>query len=258
MITCFRGGLSRLLIALVLLQAVVAFPAQAAELVVGIATNFAPLAFRRDGKLVGIEADNAREVGALLGRRVRMVELQFADLLPALQVGKVDVVMSGISVTEDRRRQVAFARPFMTVGQMAIIRSADIARFGPPRAIHAPGVRVGVVQGTTGQNYANEAMTDARVRAVRDSKEAFAELRAGRIDVFIHDAPTSWAIAESPQNSDLFSLYRLLTREDLAWAVRRDDKQLLAQLNEARDQLERSGRLQAIQNHWIPIKVEVQ
>jgi len=253
----FQRGLLRLLLASVLLPGLAAVPALAGDLVVGIASNYPPLAFKRDGKITGIEADNAREVGASLGRRVRLVEMPFADLLSALQAGKVDVLMSGLSVTPQRRQQVAFARPFMTVGQMAIIRSQDIARFGHPRAIYAPGVRVGVEAGTTGQKYASESMPDARVQTLRDSREAFAALRAGRIDVFIHDAPTSWGIAEAPENADLFSLYRLLTREDLAWAVRKDDQQLLAALNRARDQLDKSGRLQAIQNFWIPIKVEV-
>jgi polar amino acid transport system substrate-binding protein len=96
------------------------------------------------------------------------------------------------------------------------------------------------------------------VQPFRDSDAALAALRARRIDVYIHDAPTSWGIAGSPADADLFSLYRLLTVEELAWAVRKDDPQLLAALNDARDRLEQSGRLQAIQNFWIPVRVEVQ
>ena len=100
-------------------------------------------------------------------------------------------------------------------------------------------------------------MPQAVVSDHTSPEQAFAALRASDIDVFIHDAPTSWRIANSGKDSDLFSLYRLLTHEQLAWAVRKDDQALLQQLNKARNALERSGKLQAIQDFWIPVKVEV-
>ena len=55
----------------------------------------------------------------------------------------------------------------------------------------------------------------------------------------------------------MLSLYRPLTREELAWAVKKDNKRLLEQLNRALAQLEETGRLRAIQNHWIPLTVQV-
>lgn len=232
-------------------------PVAADTLVVGLSPDYEPLVFKQQGKLVGIEPDNAREIASLLGMKLRYVEMPFAELLPALASKKIDVVMSGLSITEQRKAQVAYVEPFMQVGQMAIIRSSDIARFGYPRAIYGAGVRVGIESGTTGAMFVNESMPEAIVSGYTRPEQAFAALRADDIDVYIHDAPTSWRIANSGDNSDLFSLYRLLTHEQLAWAVRKGDQQLLQQLNKARNALEQSGKLRAIQDFWIPVKVEV-
>ena len=252
------GVIPRLLVTLLLSHCLVAAPAMAGALVVGVSPDYKPLVFKRNGKLAGIEPDNAREVASIMGRSVRFVELGFDELLPALQDGKVDVVMSGISVTEERKQKVDFSRPFMSVGQMAIIRSADISKFSFPRAIFRPGLKVGVEPGTTGAQYVSEAMPLVTTLYFDGSPAAFAALRAKKIDVYIHDAPTSWGLADTGGDSDLFSLYRLLTHEELAWGVRRGNSSLLAELNAAHDSLASAGKLQAIQNFWIPVKIEVE
>ncbi len=229
----------------------------AETLVVGLSADYEPLVFRRDGELVGIEPDNAKEVASLLGMKLRLVEMPFEQLLPALQAGKVDVLMSGLSITEQRRSKVVFVTPFMRVGQMAIIRSSDVARFGYPRAIYGPGVRVGVEPLTTGAKFVRDSMAEAVVHDYTRPEDAFTALREKKIDVYIHDAPTSWKLANSREYNDLFSLYRLLTQEELAWAVAKHNDTLLARLERARTELEQSGKLRAIQDFWIPVKIEV-
>jgi polar amino acid transport system substrate-binding protein len=232
-------------------------PVLADTLVVGLSPDYEPLVFSKDGALVGIEPDNAREVAAALDMQLRFVELPFDELIPALNSNKIDVVMSGLSITQARKQQVDYVEPFMQVGQMAIIRASDMSRFGYPRAIYRPGVRVGVEPGTTGAQFVSESMSEAAVSEFSRPQQAFAALRGNTIDVYIHDAPTSWRMANSDENSDLFSLYRLLTKEQLAWAVRKGNNKLLQQLNQARARLERDGRLRAIQDFWIPVRVEV-
>ena len=106
---------------------------------VGISPDQPPLAFRQDRDLAGIEVDFARELARALGRRVRFVELDWKALIPALERGDVDVVMSGLSITPERAERVLFATPYMRAGQLALIRSADLARFGSPAALRRGG-----------------------------------------------------------------------------------------------------------------------
>ena len=224
---------------------------------VALSPDYMPLAFKQEGKLVGIEVDNAREVGNILGREVVFVEMKNAEYVDALKTGRVDVVMSGYSITPEREAQVAFAQPFMEVGQMAIILAEKAGALGHPRALYRKGIRIGVEPGTTGDSYVRQNFPDATILNYPDPAYAFAALRAGAADVYVHDAPTSWNLASSRKDQDLLSLYRPLTREQLAWAVKQDNIFLLNQLNAALAELRQNGRLGAIQNYWIPVTVQV-
>jgi len=224
---------------------------------VAMSPDYKPLAFMLDGKRVGIEVDNAKEVGKYLGRPIEIVVLKQSDYIAALNDGRADVIMSGYSVTPEREAQVSFADSFMQIGQMAIIVADKAARYAHPRALYQPGVRIAVEPGTTGDAFARDAFQQAQILNYPDPSYAFAALRAGAADIFIHDAPTSWALASSREDQDLMSLYRPLTSENLAWAVRKGNTVLQGQLNAALEHLRANGRLRAIQNYWIPLTVQV-
>jgi polar amino acid transport system substrate-binding protein len=215
------------------------------------------LAYLQDGRIVGIEADNAKAVSALLGQELTLVALPFEALIPALQTGEIDIIMSGMSITAERSEQVHFTDAYMKVGQMAIMSTSKVAHFSQPWVLHSEGVRIGVEPGTTGAQYVGAALGGAKVSFFENPEAAFAGLRSNQIDLYIHDAPTSWQLATSTANSDLISLYKPLTDEKLAWAVRKDDTRLAARLSDALQTLKRNGTLGYIFNRWIPVTVEV-
>jgi ABC-type amino acid transport substrate-binding protein len=231
--------------------------ATAAGLKVGVSADYPPMAYKQEGRIVGIEADNARAIGAIIGQDMTLVDMPFEKLIPALQAGEIDVIMSGMSVTSPRSEQVLFTDSYMEVGQMAIMSTDKVGRFSQPWALYSEGVRIGVEPGTTGADYVATELKDAQVTFFKDPAAAFAGLRSDEIDLYIHDAPTSWQLATSTENSDLISLYKPLTQEKLAWAVRKDDEPLAARLNDALLTLKRNGTLGYIFNRWIPVTVEV-
>jgi ABC-type amino acid transport substrate-binding protein len=231
--------------------------AAAEVLRVGLSADYPPLHFRQDGRIVGIEVDNSRAVGEFLGRRVELVELPFERLIPALLDGQIDVIMSGMSVTAERSRQVAFTDPYLRVGQMAIMHRDKVGRFSQPWAVYREGVRIGVEPGTTGASFAERELKDAVISYFPDPASAFEGLRKDRIDLYIHDAPTSWQLAIGTENDDLLSLYAPLTEEMLAWAVRPADSELALELNRALGTMKSNGTLQYILNRWIPVRIEV-
>jgi len=224
---------------------------------VGFSPDYPPLVYKQDGRVVGIEADNARAVGEILARPITLVELPFEQLIPALAAGRIDVIMSGLSATAQRSKQVAFTDAYMRVGQMAILHKDKVARFAQPWSIYREGVRVGVERGTTGDAFAQRELKDAKISYYDDSAAAFEGLRRDEIDLYVHDAPTSWQLAQSMENDDLISLYAPLTEEMLAWAVRLEDAALAAELNQALALMKSNGTLQYILNRWIPVKIEV-
>lgn len=229
----------------------------AGSLRVGMSADYPPLHFKQDGKFYGIEVDSAMAVGRMLGRRVELVQMPFDELIPALVAGKVDVLMSGMSVTAERSKQVRFTDAYLRVGQMSIMHKDKVGRFSQPWAVYREGVRVGVEPGTTGEAFAERDLKDAVVKRYRDPEAAFNGLRNDEIDLYIHDAPTSWQLANGKDNQDLISLYTPLTEEMLAWAVALDDEILAQELNESLAVMKANGSLQYILNRWIPVTVEV-
>jgi len=242
---------------LLLLLTFTAVSAMGAGLKVGVSADYPPMAFKQEGRIVGIEADNAKAVGSIIGQEMTLVEIPFEKLLPALQAGEIDVIMSGMSITEARKEQVIFTQPYMDIGQMAIVSTAKVGQFSQPWTLRRAGVRVGVEPGTTGAQYAESELKDAEVKFFADSEAAFAGLRGDEIDLYIHDAPTSWQLATTSDNNDLISLYTPLTNEELAWAVRKDDESLAGALNTALSTMKGNGTLRYILNRWIPVTVEV-
>jgi polar amino acid transport system substrate-binding protein len=225
---------------------------------VGVTPLYPPVIFKEGDTYRGIEAELAVLVGRDLGRPVVYIELARDDLIPSVLRGEIDVVMSGMSVTPERAERVRFTEPYMDTGQLAAVRTKDLAKFGQPHQLRAPGVRVGFVRNTTGANFVEAKLPRSIQLDFEGADEGIAALRANDVDVFVHDAPTIWRYTLAPDNRDLAGLYRVLTKEGLAWAVAPNNAALLAELNQSLKGLRESGRLVAILRKSIPIRIEVQ
>ncbi len=222
---------------------------------VGVAPTYQPVIFEQDGVIVGIEADLARALGQVLGRPIAFERYLFSELIDALERGEIDVIMSGMSVTPEREERVRFVTPYMKVGQLALIRSSELLRLGQRRSIYRSGARVGYARGTTGEEFVANRLMRARSFAFDDVDSGIRSLRAGRIDFFVHDAPTVWRLAGDPTSNDLQGLYHPLTEEHLAWAVRPQDTKLHALLDATVSHWNREGLITPIVNRWIPVRV---
>lgn len=227
-----------------------------APLRVGMAPNYPPLAFKEDGKMAGIEVDFAERLGKALGRPIEIVETEWELLGPALAEKKIDLVMSGTSITEQRRQRVDFTVPYLTVGQMAIVRVEDYAQLHDPAAMDQPQMRVGFVSRTTGEQWAREHLKKAKLHGYRDTEEGVAALENNQIDYFIQDAPAVWRVTGGFKHSNpkLRGLYRPLTEEQLAWAVPKDNPALLAQLNAVLEEWRRDGTIDDVLDDWITVR----
>jgi len=226
---------------------------------IGTSASYPPLTFRQDGELQGVEVDLARAVGEDLKVKTDVVEMPWEELIAALNDNRIDVIMSGMSVTDDRSTQVLFTDPYMKIGQMALIRSADLVQWSQPRAVYAKGARIGVKTGTTGEAFARNELPGALVTSFTGIDEGTDALANNKVDIFIHDAPTIWRLAANTatQKAGLMGLYRPLTDEYLAWAVRLQDAGLANALNQSLTKLKNDGTLGQALGKWIPVQVKV-
>lgn len=249
----FRGA-AALLLAVALSGAAAA--EDAPPLRVGMAPNYPPLAFKDDGQLKGIEVDFAEKLGPALGRKIEIVETEWEQLPDALAEKKIDLVMSGTSITEARKERVNFTDSYLTVGQMAIVREADFPTLREPAAMDQPSSRVGFVSRTTGEAWARANLKKAKLHGYTNTAEGIAALENNQIDYFIQDAPAVWRVTGGFKNerTGLKGLYRPLTTEELAWAVPKDNPALLAQLNKVLAQWKKDGTLDDVIDDWITVK----
>jgi ABC-type amino acid transport substrate-binding protein len=225
------------------------------EFRIGIVPNYQPLAFKFRGQLVGIEVDFAKQLGKELDKQITFVETPWSELIPALVEGKIDIIMSGMSVTEERAQLVSFTEPYMQIGQMGLVRARDQAAFANQEGFLDTTSRLGFVSNTTGELVAKAVFVKATLKPQPTVEDGLAALRRGAIDVFIHDAPTVWRVGGNPGEKELTGLYWPLSEEPLAWAVRKSDVPLQFALTQRVKEWKLSGRLQQIMSQWITLRI---
>jgi len=218
---------------------------------VGVARTAPPLVFVRDGETVGLEADLARRLGDELGMQVEFVPTFFPNLIMQLRGGHIDIIMAGMTVTEDRARRIAFTDPYLTVGQVAVVQTGEASLYPTGEAIRQTRRKVGVEIGSTGENFARENMPQARVTGFPTVAKAFDALRAGAVGMVIYDSPAAeWEVTQQDA-PDLIIVGEPLTREQLAWAVQKDETELHNRVNRALAKWKTDGTLNATIAKWI-------
>jgi len=231
-------------------------PASGEPLRVGIAPNYPPLAFEENGVLKGIEVDFAKRLGPALGRPIELIRTKWENLGDKLAEKKIDLIMSGTSITEERKEKVNFTDPYLEVGQMVIVREQDFIALRDPKAMDRPASRVGFVSRTTGEQWARKHLKKAKLHGYASTDEGIQALKDQQIDFFIQDAPAVWRVTGGfmNENQHLKGLYRPLTKEELAWAVPKDNPELLKQLNAVLKQWKKDGTLNEVLDKWITVR----
>lgn len=220
---------------------------------IGINPTAPPLIFKEGIRTVGLEADLARALAQELGKTVRFVELDWNDLIPALLENRIDIIMSGMTITKARGIRIAFAEPYLKAGQMALVLRENYHRYPSLSSIKTSSSRIGVEKGTTGEFFVQQEFLLARKISFPTSEEGIQSLVEGRIDLFVHDAPVIWWMASEREAEGLTPLSFLLTREELAWGIRKEDRELLQSANRFLETWKNDGRLQKTIAYWMPL-----
>ena len=235
-------------------------PADENVLRVGVSTNSPPFVFKQSGEIVGLDAELAKEFARFIDRKLRFVELNWNDQIPALLKKRTDIIMSGMTITKMREMRIAFSSPYYQTGQMAVVRKENQNRF--PAGYYgilgqSPNMRFGVVKGTTGEMFVRKYFDSAKkITAYNKAEDAMSALLTpvlvNRIDILVHDGPILLMLLAKKQSAKLTVVPSLLTEEDLAWGVRKTDPELLKSANRFIDDLRQSGKLAEMTQRWIP------
>ena len=158
---------------------------------VGVSTNYPPLIFKQGEDIVGVEAELAGELAAYLGKRPVFVEVAWADQVDQLVAGDTDIIMAGMSVTQERLYKINFTKAYFKTGQMVLVANKPVFQHlnnFPALRAQVVSMRVGVVENTTGEIYVREHLNMARKIVRYPSSDAAIEaLKGDKIHMFVHD-----------------------------------------------------------------------
>jgi polar amino acid transport system substrate-binding protein len=227
------------------------FAADSLPLRVGITPNAPPMMFKESGKIVGMEPDFAQALGQALARPITFVEVGWDEQIPALLDNKTDIIMSSMSITRPRQFRIAFSKPYLQIGQMALVRNEDASRYGLGFP-YQPSGTIGVKKGTTGDFLVQQEFPRNKRRQFTAGAEGARALARKKVDLFIGDSPMIWWLASVNEVNNLTAVPILLSDENLGWGIRKSDHQLLDAVNSALEQMMKNGKLAQIVRRWLP------
>ncbi len=215
-----------------------------ATLVMATNAEFPPYEFYEGDKVVGIDAEIAAAVAEEMGMELKIEDMAFDSIIAAVQSGKADIGVAGMTVNEDRLKNVNFSTPYTQAAQVIIVKDGS--------AVATPddltGKKIGVQLGTTGDIYAGD-IADATIERYNKGFEAVQALLQDKIDAVIIDREPAKVFVS--QNEGLVLVDEEFTVEDYAIAISKDNEELLTKINEALAKLETSGKLQEIKDKYI-------
>ncbi len=223
---------------------------------VGVCPDYPPVIYKKGNKIAGIEADLAEYVGKKLDAKIIYVNMSFKSLIPALEDGKIDIIMSGMSDADIRKDKVRFLEPYMNSGLMAIVRKSDFDKFNSYTNIYKT-LKIGCIDGTTGEAFVKENAKKAKCITFENDKKGLQALKSGKIDVFVDDAP--YILKYSSDNKNLTALPWLLSNDRLAWAMSKDSRSdyLYYKINRIINRARQNGDLRRILNKYFEIQIKV-
>ena len=197
--------------------------------------TFPPYEFLRGQEIVGIDVEICRAVAEKLGKGFKCETVDFDSVIPAVISGKADLAAAGITVTEDRKKNVDFSIPYVTTGIVVIYSKSN--PYASPAQLK--GKRIGVQSGTTSETYVLEQLGQEPERT-RSPAEAVAALKAGRVDFVIADIDPAKNCIKG--EADL-AISDFVTSEDYAVAIRKGRPELLKAIDETIAEIKADGRL---------------
>lgn len=214
-------------------------PAGPKPLVMGTQPDFPPfehLGGASGEDVIGFDVDVAKAIAAKLGRPLQIEQLKFDALIPALNAGKIDMAVSGMTITDERAKNVEFTDPYYKATQVLIVRS-DFA--APKSKEELKGKKIAVQLGTTGNSTAEALTGPANVVPFTTCFEAVIEVKTKKMDYLVLDEQPSMNFVK--QNADL-QLVRLdFADEFYGIALKKGATDLRAQINKALAELQADG-----------------
>ena len=218
---------------------------------IGVTPQTPPYVFKEGKKLAGIEVDFAKKMANRIGRPMQFIEMTWERLIPSLLDRKIDIIMSGMSITKARQLNVSFTKPYMTNGLMTLMRTSDSQIYTSTEKIYNMSRTIGVIKDTTADVFVQRKCPKATIGTYIRTEDAVRALRRQGISLFIDDGPViAWLFSKN--DSEFSALFVPMTEEYTAWAIRPGNEELIKKLNIILAEWEKDGTTHNILKRWLP------
>lgn len=221
-------------------------PKSSDVLKIGMNVEFPPFGYKADSTYVGVDVDLAGKIAEKMDMPYEIIDMEFDTLIHALLSEQVDIVISAMSITAQRSRQVEFSRPYYLAHQVLIY--SDKSPKMPDTEDELGKYRLGVLHGSTAHNYIIQTLVDRDLMSMDDllvyvsNTEAIEDLVAGKLDFIVNDNSAAYGF------SRLYPVkigMKLNTVEEYAIAMPRDGKNN-ERVNKALQDIIDSGEMASI------------
>ncbi len=221
------------------------------KIVIGLDDNFPPMGFRdKDGKLVGFDIDMAKEAAKRIGSEAEFKPIDWNSKEAEITSKRVDMLWNGLTITEKRKEKIAFSKPYMENRQIVIVKSGSTIK----TKADLKGKVVGTQEGSTSVDAVEKEPNI--LKSFKDFKKygdfiaTLMDLDAGRLDaVVIDEIVGRYYTAKKPGQYAV--LVENFGTEEYGVGLRKEDKDLMAKLQKALDDMKKDGTSAKISTQWF-------
>ena len=225
---------------------------QKGVLVVGTAGSMPPFNMTtREGDVIGFEPDMAKLMAEEMGVKLRFEVMPFSELLPALEAGKVDLILSQMTMTGKRNMKVAFVGPYSISGKSFVTKIKWIASVKEASQVNSPKTTVVVLKGSTSETFVKKDLPKAKFVQAMNYDDAVEMVLKGKVDAMVADYPICVLTILRNPDQGLISVITPLSYEPIGIALPGSDPLMVNWMENFLGTLEETGVLDLLKERWV-------
>lgn len=203
------------------------------------------------GKVSGFDIDLARTMASFMGVKLEVHVMPFTELLPALEAGKVDVLISNMTITPERNLRAAFVGPYMVSGKCIVTKDQALAAAEKSGDLNTPETQLAVLAGSTSKDFAQELFPKATLFEVDDYSKGAQLVSDDTVAGMLTDYPICLATLKSHPDAGFVSVFSLLTYEPIGIALPAGDAQFINWTENFLDRMDKTNGLKEFGHRWF-------
>ncbi len=208
------------------------------EIIMVTEAGFAPYEYYENGEIVGVDVAIAKEIAKELGKKLVVKNVDFDSIVSELKSGKADFAAAGMSITEERKKQVDFTIEYVTSNQVVVVKKDsslnDITQLD--------GKRIAVQLGTVGDSYVTENYKNSEINRQKKFLVAAEAVKNNKADCIVMDQIPAQQLVS--QNPELKILDGILFKDSYGMAVKKGNTELLDAMNTVLQRLIDEGKIE--------------